>query len=47
MKKEFINYESPKLELVEVDVEQGFAASFGEQGLPGNGFGLDNPFGPF
>ena len=34
---EFLNYEAPQVEIVEVEVEKGFATSGGE---------YPNPFGP-
>jgi hypothetical protein len=37
--QEFLNYEAPQVEVIEVEVEKGFAGSFG-----GNG-GNDNPLG--
>lgn len=37
--KEILNYEAPQMEIIEVEVEQGFAASNGTDPL--------NPGGPF
>ena len=37
-KQEFVKYETPQVEVIEVEVEKGFATS------PGDGFGgTDNP----
>ena len=33
VKKEFLSYEAPEVEIIEVEVEKGFASS-GEPGLP-------------
>lgn len=37
--KAFLNYEAPQVEVVEVEVEQGFAGSGGDY----NGFGDEEP----
>ena len=39
MNNKSLNYEAPQVEVIEVEVEKGFAGSFG-----GNG-GNDNPLG--
>ena len=35
---EFLNYEAPQVEIVEVEVEKGFAASFAASGDPNDIF---------
>lgn len=36
MKKEILNYESPTIKVVEIVIEKGFAASYGDYGFPGD-----------
>ena len=39
MEKEFLNYEAPMVEVIEVEVEQGFAASDSMDVIYGGTFG--------